>query len=176
MPRWIGLLRGINVGGNRMVPMAELRKIVEGAGAKNVVTYIQSGNVVFDHASRSATKLALDLEKRIAKKMGFDVPVILRTAGELEAVIDRNPFGKADADHLHVSFLALPPAPVTLDPEPFHPETFAIVDRDVYLHCPNGLGRSKLAGTLAKQKPLAAATTRNWRTVLQLRALATKPT
>jgi uncharacterized protein (DUF1697 family) len=170
---WVALLRGINVGGNRMIPMADLRKMVAAAGGKNVTTYIQSGNVVFDHTSRAAPKLAAELEKKIAKATGFAVPVVLRTAEEWASVIERNPFATADADHLHVSFLAVPPAEITLAAKTFAPEKFAQVERDVYMMLPLGVGRSKLAGALAKQKSMAAATTRNWRTVLKLSELLT---
>jgi uncharacterized protein (DUF1697 family) len=172
---WVGLLRGINVGGNRMIAMADLRKMVAAAGGKNVATYIQSGNVVFDHASRAAPKLAGELEKKIAKATGFAVPVVLRTAEEWASVIARNPFAGADDDHLHVSFLAAPPSGFTLEAKTFEPEKFAQVERDVYMMLPLGVGRSKLAGALAKQKSMAAATTRNWRTVLKLAEMVSQP-
>jgi uncharacterized protein (DUF1697 family) len=155
-----------------MIAMGDLRDMVVAAGGRNVVTYIQSGNVVFDHASRATAKLAAALEKQIAKATGFDVAVVLRTAAEWAQVIDRNPFSTADADHLHVSFLAAPPSALALDVRAFATETFATVEREVYMMLPNGLGRSKLAGALVKQKSMAAATTRNWRTVLKLHELA----
>src|SRR5262245_33793585 len=122
-----------------MIPMADLRDMVAAAGGKNVVTYIQSGNVVFDHPARAPAKLAADLEKQIAKATDLDVPVVLRTAGEWAQVVERNPFAGADPDHLHVSFLAAPPTGLTLDAKPFAPERFTPVERDVYLLLPNGL-------------------------------------
>jgi len=175
MPTFIALLRGINVGGNRVILMADLREIFDDAGAKDIVTYIQSGNVVFTHAARSPVKLTAALEARIAKATGFAVPVVLRTAAEWAAVLAANPFADSDPDHLHVAFLVGPPpaaALAALTPEAYLPERCALVGREIYLCLPDGLGRSKLAGAVAKVKSVAAATTRNWRTVVKLHELA----
>jgi uncharacterized protein (DUF1697 family) len=175
MATYVALLRGINVGGNRIIKMADLREMFAAAGARDVETYIQSGNVVFGHAARSAAKLAADLERQIAKDTGFAVPVVLRTADELGAVIAANPFAKADTDHLHVFFVAaaLPVGALSaVDARAFHPERFGETAREVYLHLPDGLGRSKLAGAVMKVKSMAAATARNWRTVLTLNEMA----
>jgi uncharacterized protein (DUF1697 family) len=161
--RYIALLRGINVGGHRIIKMADLRTMVVAAGARDVETYIQSGNVVFSHAHASAA----ELEKQIAKATGFDVAVILRTADEWNALIAQNPF--TDAANIHVFFTA---APVTCSVVASKPERYEVWDRDVYVDLPNGLGRSKLAGSLAKALP--GATARNWRTVLQLKEMASK--
>ena len=176
MPTYVALLRGINVGGNRMIKMADLRAVFTAAGGTDVVTYIQSGNVVFSHAARSERTLATELEKRLVKAAGFKVPVVLRTAAQLARVIADCPFPDADADHLHVAFLATPPpgtAPA-VDARAFAPERHAVVGRELYLHLPGGMGRSKLAAAvLAKPKAIgAAATARNWRTVLKLNELA----
>ena len=89
MPAYVALLRGINVGGNRMIKMADLRTVFVAADADDVATHIQSGNVVFTHPARSERTLAAELEKRIAKAAGFPVPVVLRTAGQLARVMAR---------------------------------------------------------------------------------------
>jgi uncharacterized protein (DUF1697 family) len=176
MPAFVALLRGINVGGNRMIKMSDVRELFEVAGARDVATYIQSGNVVFSHATRSEPILAADLEKRIVKATGFAVPVVLRTAGELARVIADSPFPDANADHLHIAFLsARPPANLPpIDGRAFAPERCAVVGRDIYLYLPNGMGRSKLAAAvLARPTAIGAAgTARNWRTVLKLSELA----
>jgi len=176
MPTYIALLRGINVGGNRVVKMSDLGGIFVAAGAHDVATYIQSGNVVFTHAARSERTLVAELEKRIAKAAGFPVPVRLRTAGQLVRVIEDSPFRDVDPDHLHVAFLAArPPANApTIDARAFAPERCAAVGRELYLYLPEGMGRSKLAAAvLAKPKAIGAAgTARNWRTVLRLNELA----
>ena len=155
----IALLRGINVGGNRIIKMEALRAMFVAAGARDVATYIQSGNVVFSHPRPTAAKL----EKVIKDKTGFDVPVVLRTADEWAALA--HPF--ADDEHVHVFFLATAAA---VDIVATKPETYAVKGRDVFVYLPNGVGRSKLAGALGKALP--AATARNWRTVQQLHAMA----
>ena len=157
--RHIALLRGINVGGNRIIKMADLREIFVAAGAHDVETYIVSGNVVFSHPRPSAARF----EKAIASATGFDVPVILRTSAEWTALA--HPF--ENDEHVHVFFLTAPPA-LTLTAAP--PEAFYVKGRDVFVYLPNGLGRSKLAGALGKALPTATA--RNWRTVQQLTAMA----
>lgn len=175
MATYVALLRGINVGGNRIIKMADLREMFAGAGARDVETYIQSGNVVFGHAARSATKLAADLEKTILAETGFAVPVVLRSAAELAQVIAANPFAKADVDKLHISFLASALADDALggvSARAFAPEQFSAAAREVYLHLPGGIGNSKLAVALMKVKALSSATARNWRTVLTLSEMA----
>ncbi len=173
--RYIALLRGINVGGNRIIKMADLRGMFEAAGAEDVATYIQSGNVVFTHRETSEEKLATKFEKQIAKQSSFDVDVVLRSGAEWSRMIAKNPF--ADDAHVHALFLAkAPPADAlaTVDLAKLEPERCELVARDLYVYLPNGMGRSKLAGALAKVKALAKATARNWRTVLQLRDMISK--
>lgn len=173
MTTFVGLLRGINVGGNRTVRMADLRAIVEGAGGSDVRTYIQSGNVVFSHRS-GAKALVPKLEKAIRAETGFDVPVVLRTAAEMASVIDRNPFPDADPNHLHVAFCEARPvasAYSAVDADAIAPEAFTLVGRELYLHLPNGMGRAKLPVALGRVEG-PPATVRNWRTVTKLRDMA----
>lgn len=174
--KYVALLRGINVGGNRAVRMDALRKVVEAEGGTNVATYIQSGNVVFDHASRSEPKLTTQLADAIAKSFGFKgFSLTLRTAKELADVVAHNPFAGAPDAHLHVMFLGakVPRAKVEdLDGVATKRERFDIVGRELYLCLPDGLGNSKLAAALLRHKALAGATARNWRTVQALIDLA----
>ncbi len=174
MPTYIALLRGINVGGNHQLPMAKLRDLVADAGGDEVQTYIQSGNVVFTHTARSAAKLTAQLEQIISDGAGFDVPVMVRTAGELAAVIEHNPYDATDPTKLHVAFLAAtPPAGAVdqLDVARFAPEELTLRGRELYLYLPDGMGRAKLPQQLGKVG--TPATARNWRTVMKLHDLAT---
>jgi uncharacterized protein (DUF1697 family) len=155
----IALLRGINVGGNRIIKMADLRAMFVAAGARDVETYIQSGNVVFSHARPTAVRF----EQEIAKQTGFTVQVVLRTAEEWAALA--HPF-ELD-QHVHVFFLQTAAA---LDVVATAPERYVVKQRDVLVYLPDGVGRSKLAGAIGKALP--AATARNWRTVQQLGAMA----
>jgi uncharacterized protein (DUF1697 family) len=175
--KYVALLRGINVGGKRVIRMADLRAMFEASGGTNVVTYIQSGNVVFDHAARSSSTLSKQLGTALSKAAGFDVELVVRTAKEFDAAIADSPFPAAAPESMHVMFL---PGRVaaeslgSLEPKTFAPDRFVLTDRDVYLCLPNGLGNSKLAATLFRHKALAGGTYRNWRTVLALAALTTK--
>jgi uncharacterized protein (DUF1697 family) len=171
VPAYVALLRGINVGGRHALKMATLRALIEAAGGTTVETYIQSGNVVFGHAARAAGPLQAKLAAAITKAAGFPVPVVLRTAAELAAVIATNPFAKAPGEHLYMMFCAARPGPTAfdkLDAKAFAPECWAIGAREVYLHLPNGLGNSKLAVSLSRLAAMKEATARNWRTVQTL--------
>lgn len=172
MTTWIALLRGINVSGQRKVPMAELRALHEALGHRDVVTYIQSGNVVFD-ADTDAASLTAGLEGAIAETFGFDVPVVVRTADEVRTAASANPFPDAGADLQRVAtaFLEAAPAPVRVDgfdPEAHAPDVCVLAGREVHLHCPSGFGRTKLTTTYLERQLEVAATSRNWRTITRL--------
>jgi len=172
----IALLRGINVGGHRKVPMATLRDLFVDAGYDQVTTYIQSGNVVFSHRSPSSDRLRADLETRIGDAMGFEVPVMVRTKAEMADVVVRNPYPGVEGTELHVLFLAddLPAGALdaidSIDVERFAPETLVVSGREIYLHLPDGMGRAKLPAALGRLD--MATTARNWRTVEKLLELA----
>ena len=176
MTTYIALLRGINVGGNVKLPMADLRKLVASVGGEDVQTYIQSGNVVFTHTARSAPKLTAELEAAIRHGTGFDIAVVLRTANELGDVIEHNPYDATDPTKVHVVFLSEAPLATALDKidaARFAPEEMTSRGRELYLHLPDGMGRAKLPTQLGKLGPAVSATARNWRTVLKLHDLAT---
>jgi uncharacterized protein (DUF1697 family) len=162
VPTYVALLRGINVGGNRIIKMTDLKAMFEAAGASDVATYIQSGNVVFKHPSRSAAKLASQLEKALG------LTIILRTADEMQAVLENNPF---PPESTHVFFLRTPGGKIDLDPKPFLPEKWQVVGRELYVFLPNGIGRSQLVGKLMRKPPVTDATARNWRTCEKLTAM-----
>jgi uncharacterized protein (DUF1697 family) len=110
MARVIALLRGVNVGGRKLA-MSDLRALCEEAGCEEVKTYIQSGNVVFTHKGGSSERLRTDLERRIKKVAGYESPVMLRTAKELDAAVRGNPYKGASGTTLHVAFLGRNPVP-----------------------------------------------------------------
>jgi uncharacterized protein (DUF1697 family) len=173
MTTYIALLRGINVGGSRKIHMADLRDIFAEAGCADVISYIQSGNVVFTHPLQAQFDLAAELEHRIEAATGFDVPVILRTDLEWAGVVDANPYPGVEPTTLHVVFLAESPAPeavASFDVARFAPEEFAVVGREVYLRLPDGIGRAKLPPALPLIRGVGTA--RNWRTVLKLAELS----
>jgi uncharacterized protein (DUF1697 family) len=170
--RQVALLRAVNVGG-RQLPMKPLAALFASLGAEDVRTYVQSGNVVFAGGGRGLARDAL--ERAIEAELGLTVTVLLRTRRELAAVVDANPFLASGADPaaLHVTFLAERPeaARVRELPRESGPDELRVHGREVYVHCPNGYGRTKLNNTLVEKRLGVAATTRNWRTVTTLLAL-----
>lgn len=173
--KYAALLRGINVGGSRKVPMAELRSVLEGLGHGDVQTYLQSGNAVFTSMKTDPTALARELEAAIEAHFGFPVRCLVRDGAYLRAVADACPFPAAELEgkQLHVTFLSSEPGAerfAAIDEAAYLPEEYRLGDRVIYLYAPNGLGRSKLAEVLARPAVLKGidATTRNWNTVVKL--------
>jgi len=177
--RHVALLRGINVGGKNKLPMTTLANLFTVEGATDVTTFIQSGNVVFDAPKKLADTLAGRIERRIEKELSLRVPVVLRSAVEIAAVVARNPFLAAghDPDALHVMFLAAQPTPAqarALDPSRSPGDELALVGRDLYLRLPNGVARTKLTNAYVDKALATVSTVRNWRTVLKLVELAAR--
>lgn len=171
----VALLRGINVGGKNPLPMQELTRMFEAAGCEKIQTYIQSGNVIFD-APAHASSIGDTVSAIIEKRFGYRIPVILRTAPQLRRVAGANPFLKAGVDlrWLHVYFLAQAPgasAIAGLDPTRSAPDAFHVLGQEIYLHAPNGMGRSKLTNAYFDSKLATVSTARNWATVLKLAEL-----
>jgi uncharacterized protein (DUF1697 family) len=174
-PTYVALLRAVNVGGRR-VSMADLRALFADLGAGEVSTYLQSGNVVFSSGEKRGP-LTSAIEERIRRDLGLDVIVLLRTSEQLAKVLAGNPFSGTGTEPsaLHVTFLAESPQRKHvggLDHERGAPDEFRVVGQEVYLHCPNGYGRSKLTNAYFEKQLAVAATTRNWRTVTTLSELA----
>jgi uncharacterized protein (DUF1697 family) len=169
----VALLRGINVGGKNRVPMADLVALVEAAGGRDVVTYIQSGNAVFHAPAEMAARMPLLLEKALAARLGLTVPVVVRSAAALRTIAAGNPFlseGAAPA-LLHVSFLAAEPDAAqvaSLDPERSPPDRVVVRGSEAYLHLPSGVGKTRYTSAYLDVRLGTVGTLRNWRTVLAL--------
>jgi len=175
--RHVALLRGINVGGKHVLPMKDLAALFTKAGCGDVVTYIQSGNVVFAAADALAARIPSLVATAIERRFGFASPVVVRSARELAAVIEKNPFLRpgADLDRLHVAFLADAPSrerAAALDPKRSPGDAFTLRGRDLYLHLPNGVGRTKPTNDYLDRTLATVSTLRNWRTVTKLLELA----
>ena len=169
--RAVALLRGINVGGKNILPMKALAEMFVAAGCKDVKTYIQSGNVVF--RSADAMRAAAFVRERIAAQFGLKVPMVVRSAAEMDAVVKENPFLKAGVDEawLHVMFLADEPAAelvAKLDHGRSSPDEFEVGGREVYLHLPNGAAKTRLTNAYFDTTLKTVGTQRNWRTVITL--------
>jgi uncharacterized protein (DUF1697 family) len=175
------LLRGINVGGKKKLPMAGLRTLMEGLGHTGVSTYLQSGQAVFTTGHGDEDSLAAELAPAIERKFGFPVDVLVRDHAYLTAVVEACPFPAAglEAKQLHVTYFSEQVHEerfAEIDRQAFLPEEFRLGDRALYLHTPGGLGRSRLAEYLSRPRLNKGliATTRNWNTVVKLAEL-TRP-
>lgn len=178
MTTWIALFRGINVGGNNLLPMKDLTVMLEAMGCAFVKTYIQSGNVVFRKSGSKAPQLATSIGKAVLDNHGFEPKVQLLTVKELEKALKTNPFteGEADPKSLHIFFLGQKPKSPNLkmlNEIKIESESFSLDANLFYLHAPDGTGRSRLAAR-AEMLLGVDATARNWRTVSKLLELASQ--
>ena len=175
--RWIALLRGINVGGKNKLPMADLTRLFEAAGCTAITTYIQSGNVVFTAPMALGNKMADIAADAIASELGLEIPVVIRKAKDWQRAIERNPFAKSATDpkHLHMAALQSRPSAArsrSLDADRSPGDQFVVLGSEVYLHCPNGVARTKLTNAWFDSQLETVSTMRNWNTCLRLLALA----
>jgi uncharacterized protein (DUF1697 family) len=175
MRTYAALLRAVNVAGNKLA-MADFRTVLAELGAVEARTYLQSGNAVFGHPSTKPAELARAIEQGLAG-LGVSSRVLLRTDRQLAAVLADNPFLARESDpvKLHVSFLADRPAvdrAERLQVPAGETASCRLAGTEVYLHCPDGYGRTKLTNSFLESRLGTTATTRNWRTVTALAELA----
>ena len=176
MPTFVALLRGINVGKAKRIPMAELRELLGELGHTDVVTLLNSGNAVFQASTGTSAKLASEISAAIANRFQFEVAVIVKSAKELTAIATENPFAENAADHSRLLIAFVQDAKSLAGLKPLQhlavaPEEFVIGKKAAYLHCVTGILESK-EGKALLGKEGKATTTRNWATVLKLLILA----
>jgi uncharacterized protein (DUF1697 family) len=179
MIEYVAFLRGINVGGKKLIKMEALSRVFERSGFKNVRTFIQSGNVIFDAAEANTELLTNKIEKKILKSFGEDVTVVLQTVAELEKIVRRNPFKKVkpDADvMMFVVFLSTEPnsrPKLPLISATENLEVFAIKDRAAFILCHRKKnGWFGFPNNFIEKQLGVSATTRNWTTVRKIVARA----
>jgi uncharacterized protein (DUF1697 family) len=174
---YLALLRGINVGGKNLLPMPSLAAIFTAIGCAAVQTYIQSGNILFTATPACALRVAELVPQAVSERFGFRPVILLRTAVEIAQVAASNPFlptADSPSDPLHVAFLADAPTLAqiqSLDPHRSPGDSFQVRGREIYLHLPQGVGKSKLTNAYFDSKLATTSTLRNWRTVLKLCAM-----
>ena len=167
MGPFIALLRAVNVGGTDKLPMAELKAMCEALGFSAVRTYIASGNVVF-HSRKSEAAIKALLEKRLEAYAGKPVGVLVRSAAEMAQVAADNPFPKAAPNFTAAVFLDHPPPADALSGvRGRQDEKIHLGRREIFIHYPNGMGKSKLVIAAAK-----SGTARNMNTVATLARMA----
>lgn len=175
---YISILRGINVSGHRIIKMDALKKLCLDLKFKNVQTFIQSGNIIYNFKETATDKINILIKTAIENTFGFDVPVVTSTISELENIIKSNPFindTTKDQSFFHITFLSGFPAPGKMDALKqlnFQADDFIEIGNVIYLYCPGGYGNTKLTNNFFENKLKLTATTRNWKTVNELLKIA----
>ena len=177
MNKYIVLLRGINVGGNNKLPMAELRTLLSDNGYKNVATYIQSGNILL-YSTNSTEKINEHITRLIKQQFDYNIPVVTLTAEEIKKCFLENPYLKTEEDikKLHVTFLKNIPKNdlvENLEINSVNNDSYTIVGKTIYLHIPDDYHKTKFSNTQFEKKLNTQATTRNWRTTTKLYEMIT---
>lgn len=179
MNRFISLLRGINVSGQKKIKMADLKKLYEELGFHNVQTYIQSGNVIFNHSQKDISQHIAAIENGIKDHYGFDVKIIIRTPHDFHDIIKNEPFG-LDTDQLkrlYITFLAETGDPgklIELEKYKTAGDRYHLKGNHLYFYCPGGYGNTKLSNNTIERVLGISASTRNWNSVCKLYELAEK--
>lgn len=177
MTRCVAFFRGINVGGNQAVRMDALKEMHEALDLKDVVTHIQSGNVVFSSDDEDTAQISKLIEEGFAQNFGFRVSVTTRTSAEIDAIINNNPLANMNAKEakwvLVVFLVSEPVATAQEDLQKAYTglEEFIVAGREVYIYYPDGMGRSKLTLPFMERRLKAVGTGRNWNTVLKLQQI-----
>jgi uncharacterized protein (DUF1697 family) len=177
VPVFVAFLRAINLGKQRRVPMAQLRTLLAAAGYDDVTTHLQSGNVVLAGRARGARSVETSIEEMLRAEFGFDVDVMVRTAGELAKVVKTNPLlgPRVSAATLHVAFLKSRPTTAAVRALAGHEsgrDEFVLRGREIYLKYPNGVAGSKMSAPVFERALETRATVRTWRVVTRLRELS----
>ncbi len=176
MKVYIALLRGINVGGHKKVPMAELREVLTTSGLENVQTYIQSGNVIFQSSEENKVKLEAIINKAINAHFGFNVPVLVRSKEEIKAILDDCPFPEEKKVVSYFIMLSETPKKDLIDEtskQILPNEEFVITNNCVYIFYALGAGKAKLGINWFEKKLKVKATARNYRTMAKLIDMST---
>ncbi|MFK7783014.1 DUF1697 domain-containing protein [Psychroserpens sp.] len=177
MNTFIILLRGINVGGHKKIPMAELRQLLTNSGFSNVKTYIQSGNIILQSSVLDKSKIERIIQKQISDHFGFDVPVIAKTSVELIRIFDAYPFSKVKKEQSYFVILRDIPQPELVkkaSEKTFDNEEFVIIEDCLYFHSSKGYGRSKFNMNAFEKILKVKATSRNYKTMLKLIAMSSE--
>lgn len=176
---YVSLLRGINVSGHKIIKMDDLRQSFAELGLENIRTYIQSGNVIFQDEDSDVQNLAKIIQKKIFDKFHLEVPVLVKEITELKEIINNNPFAsrKDTINHSHITFLSSKPLNEDIDKisdVEFFPDEFIIIEKIIYVFCPDKYGKTRLTNNFFESKLKVSATTRSLKTINKLVNLAGK--
>ncbi|MBL0286158.1 MAG: DUF1697 domain-containing protein [Bacteroidetes bacterium] len=174
METYIALLRGINVSGKNLIKMTDLSIVFTSIGISKIKTYKQSGNILFEHSSLDTDLLQKEIELSIKYQFQLNVPTLIRSKTEWTKIIEKNPFNdplKYDENSLHLTFLNQIPSVDQIEKlmvKNVGTDEFKILEREIYIHCPNGYGKTKFTNTFFEQQLKMNCTTRNWKTLQAL--------
>jgi uncharacterized protein (DUF1697 family) len=174
---YIALLRGINVGGHKKVPMADLRSLLTKSGLENVQTYIQSGNIIFQSSDEDIKALEDSIQKSILNQFGFKVPVLLRTRGDLQKIFDNCPFSEDKKVDSYFTMLSEAPDKDLIaeaSQKTYPDEEYVTLNDCIYFYCANGYGKAKFNLNFFERKLKVNATSRNYKTMVKLLSLSQK--
>ena len=177
MTKYVVLLRGINVGGHKKVPMAELRELLTKSGFENVRTYIQSGNIILKSKDKSRRNLEKIIQKSIFDHFGFEVPLIVKTRAELNSIFEACPFSQEKKENSYFIMLSDIPKSDVLNEVSnitFKNEEFVIIKDCLYFYSSAGYGKSKFNMNSFEKKLNVRATARNYKTMVKLIAMSSK--
>ncbi|GAA4939496.1 DUF1697 domain-containing protein [Algibacter agarivorans] len=175
MKTYIALLRGVNVSGQKKIPMAELRKLLSKSGLKNVQTYIQSGNVIFQSSAENIQELELEIHVAIKKHFGFEVPILIKTPKDLQRIFDDCPFTENQKANSYFTMLYTIPDKILIDEASkasYLNEVFIITNDCIYFHCSMSYGKAKCSNNFFERKLKVTATARNYKTMVKLLSLS----
>ncbi|TJY37864.1 DUF1697 domain-containing protein [Pontimicrobium aquaticum] len=175
MSTYIALLKGINVGGHKKVPMAELRELFSQSGFKNVRTYIQSGNVILQSSEKSNLKIEKTVKEAITNYFGFEVSVLVKTRQDLQRIFNNSPFSEDEKKASYFIMLHNTPDKelVKITSEKIYEgEAYQIIEDFIYYYSANGFGQSKFDAKFFERKLNTYATARNYNTMLKLLSLS----
>jgi uncharacterized protein (DUF1697 family) len=175
MNKYIALLRGINVGGHKKVPMAELRELLTESGLENVSTYIQTGNVFFQTPESNILALENSIHKSIMDHFGFEVSVLVKTRQDLQRIFDACPFSDEKKKKSYFTILHnIPTAELVEDASKkvYEGEEYLIINDCIYYFCEKGYGKAKFNMNLFERKLNTASTSRNYNTMVKLLSLS----
>lgn len=175
MKTYIALLKGINVGGHKKVPMAELRELLSKADLKNVKTYIQSGNVIFQFAKENRVELEELIQQEIKSFFGFEVSVLIKTRADLICVFNACPFSEEKKKTSYFTMLHDKPNEAlvkTASEKIYEGEEYYIIDDCIYFYCEKGYGKAKFSVNFFERKLNTIATARNYNTMVKLLSLS----
>lgn len=175
MNTYIALLKGINVGGHKKVPMAELRELITKSGLENVKTYIQSGNVVFQSLETNLQKLEAKIQQSILEKFGFEVSVLVRIRTDLQRIFNDSPFPEGKKRNSYFTILGTIPSPELVkiaSEKVYEGEEYYIINDCIYFYCEKGYGQAKFNMNFFERKLKTIGTTRNYNTMIKLLSLS----